>query len=86
MARGEAGPESDIDLLIEVDRARPGFFELFELKEGLEAPLGRCQPPFGPAEGMRRSANGQIVRRRKRALTRDARYHLERDPEDAHRG
>ena len=49
MARGEAGPRSDVDLLIATDpEARPGFFELFELKEELEALLGRSvQFAFG---------------------------------------
>jgi hypothetical protein len=49
MARGEAGPESDIDLLIETDpEARLGFFELFALKEELDARLGRpVQFAFG---------------------------------------
>ena len=49
MARGEAGPESDIDLLIETDPvARLGFFELFEMKEDLESRLGRpVQFAFG---------------------------------------
>jgi uncharacterized protein len=49
MARGEAGPASDIDLLIETDpAARLGFFELFELKEELESRLRRTvQFAFG---------------------------------------
>lgn len=42
MARGEAGPDSDVDLLIEVNPAADlGFAELFDLKEGLETQLGR---------------------------------------------
>ena len=42
MARGEARPESDVDLLIETDpEARLGYFELFDLGEELEALLGR---------------------------------------------
>jgi uncharacterized protein len=36
MARGEAGPESDIDLLIETESAaKLGLFELFDLREEL---------------------------------------------------
>jgi predicted nucleotidyltransferase len=42
MARGEAGPESDIDLLIEVDRAaRFGLSDLLDLQEELGDRLGR---------------------------------------------
>ena len=49
IARGEAGPESDIDLLIATDpQARLGYFELFELKEELETLLERpVQFAFG---------------------------------------
>ncbi len=40
--RGEAGPQSDVDLLIEVDPAsRFGLFALLDLKEDLQALLGR---------------------------------------------
>jgi predicted nucleotidyltransferase len=51
MARGEAGPKSDIDLLIEIDpEARVGFFDLFDLQEELETRLGRSvQFAFGSA-------------------------------------
>jgi uncharacterized protein len=51
LARGEAGPESDIDLLIETDPAnRPGFIELFDLREELAKLLGRpVQFAFGSA-------------------------------------
>jgi uncharacterized protein len=51
MARGEAGPKSDIDLLIETDpEARVGFFDLFDLQEELETRLGRSvQFAFGSA-------------------------------------
>ncbi len=41
-ARGEAGPGSDVDLLIEVDPGAPfGLFALLDLKEDLGALLGR---------------------------------------------
>ena len=51
MARGEAGPKSDIDLLIETDPAnRPGFIELFDLRQKLSKLLGRpVQFAFGSA-------------------------------------
>jgi hypothetical protein len=43
MARGEAGPESDVDLLIATDpAARLGYFELCDLQRELEAQL--CRP------------------------------------------
>ena len=43
VARGDAGPESDIDLLIEeLDRARHlTLFELVDLQDELQALLGR---------------------------------------------
>ncbi len=42
MARGEARPESDIDLLIETEFAtKVGLFDLFELREKLGQQLGR---------------------------------------------
>jgi predicted nucleotidyltransferase len=51
MARGEAGPRSDIDLLIETEpEARLSFFDLFDLREDLGAQLGRpVQFAFGSA-------------------------------------
>ena len=42
LARGEAGPASDIDLLIETDPgARFGLSEMLDLQEQLEGLLGR---------------------------------------------
>ena len=42
MARGDDGPESDVDLLIEVEAARPfGLFAFLDLKTDLAALLGR---------------------------------------------
>ena len=41
-ARGDLGPQSDVDLLIEVDPARPfGLFAFLDLKADLGALLGR---------------------------------------------
>jgi len=41
-ARGDLGPESDVDLLIEVDAARPfGLFAFLDLKNDLAGLLGR---------------------------------------------
>lgn len=39
-AKDEAGPESDVDLLVEFDRP-VGLFEFIEVKEYLEGLLGR---------------------------------------------
>jgi uncharacterized protein len=42
MARGEAGPRSDLDLLIEVDPDSPfSLFDLVDLQDDLHALLGR---------------------------------------------
>jgi predicted nucleotidyltransferase len=42
MARGEAGPNSDIDLLIETESAaKVGLFDLFDLREQLGRRLRR---------------------------------------------
>jgi predicted nucleotidyltransferase len=42
IARGEAGPKSDVDLLIETDpAARVGYFDLCDLQRELEAQLRR---------------------------------------------
>ena len=42
VARGEAGPDSDIDILVEFDlEAHVGLFKMVELKEFLEHVLGR---------------------------------------------
>jgi hypothetical protein len=40
VARGEAGPESDVDVLVEFT-GPTGFFEFMDLKDYLEALLGR---------------------------------------------
>lgn len=49
IARGEAEPQSDVDLLVETDpEARLGFFERFALQGELEKRLGRpVQFAFG---------------------------------------
>lgn len=42
MARGEVGPESDVDLLVEIDPARHfTLFDLVDLQDDLQALLGR---------------------------------------------
>lgn len=39
-ARGNAGPDSDIDILVEIDEAA-GLFEFIDLQQHLETLLGR---------------------------------------------
>jgi predicted nucleotidyltransferase len=53
LARGEAGPESDIDLLIEVDPSSAfSLFDIVDLQDDLTAHLGR-QTHFAFATTMR---------------------------------
>jgi predicted nucleotidyltransferase len=40
VARGEAGPDSDVDLLVEFDLPQD-YFSLFDLQERLSAAMGR---------------------------------------------
>ena len=41
VARGEAGPESDVDVVVDYDSAKlPGLFGFMELREHLEQVLG----------------------------------------------
>ena len=50
VARGEAGPESDIDILVEYQPdARPDLFEFIDLKEHLEGIVGRRVDLVTPA-------------------------------------
>ena len=42
MARGEAGPDSDIDLLITLSRPSPSLIALSRLKRELSTELGRA--------------------------------------------
>jgi len=41
VARGEARPDSDVDLLVEFDGSPVGLFDLVDVKEYLEQILGR---------------------------------------------
>lgn len=41
VARGEARPDSDVDLLVEFDGSPVGLFDLVELRAFLESVLGR---------------------------------------------
>ena len=53
VARGEAGPESDVDILVEFDpKAHVGLFKMVELKEFLEEILG-CPVDIVTLDGLR---------------------------------
>ena len=53
VARGEAGPESDVDLVVEFDpQAHVGLFKMVELKEFLEKVLG-CPVDVVTLDGLR---------------------------------
>ena len=68
VARGEAGPESDIDLVVELDRERQiGLFGLVALERRLSELLGRKVDLLPePVEKKRLQAN--IDRDRRRAF------------------
>jgi predicted nucleotidyltransferase len=62
-ARGEAGPKSDVDLIVVLER--PLGFAFFELKERLEAWLGRpvdLTTPDGLREDLRESVLRSAIR------------------------
>jgi hypothetical protein len=50
-SRGEAGPESDVDLLVEFDRP-VGYFGLFALQDYLESILG-CKVDLGTPNSLK---------------------------------
>ena len=53
LARDEAGPESDVDLIVEFDpAAHVGLFRYFDVKDYLEAILG-CQVDLVPRSGLK---------------------------------
>jgi predicted nucleotidyltransferase len=68
VARGEAGPDSDIDLAVELDRdAKIGLFELAGLVQRISELLKwKAELLPGPVEKIRLRAN--IERDRKRAF------------------
>jgi len=51
VARGEAGPGSDVDILVEFDRP-VGYFGLFALQDHLEALLG-CKVDLGTPNSLK---------------------------------
>ena len=53
VARDEAGPDSDVDLLVEFDpAAHVGLFRFFEVKDYLESVLG-CGVDLVPRNGLK---------------------------------
>ena len=62
IARDKAGPESDVDILVEFDPlARVGLFKMVELKEFLEEILG-CSVDLVTLDGLRPWMREQIQR------------------------
>ncbi len=64
VARNEAGPASDVDLLVEFDRA-VGYFGFFALQDHLESLLG-CKVDLGTSRSLkpriRERVMGECVR------------------------
>jgi predicted nucleotidyltransferase len=59
VARDEAGPESDIDLLVEFERSI-GLFGFVELQQCLEDLLG-CRVDLVTSEGLKRQLRARIL-------------------------
>ncbi len=60
VARGEAGPSSDVDLLVEFS-VPVGFFHFVRLQQYLEGLLGRRVDLTTP-EGLRQSMRDQVLK------------------------
>lgn len=65
VARDEAGPTSDVDILIEVNRPF-SYFKLLELEEYLEHILGRSVDLFTP-DSLRKEIRAEVMREAVRA-------------------
>jgi uncharacterized protein len=59
VARGEARPDSDIDLLVEFDRP-VGLFGLIALQQRLEELLG-CPVDLGTADSLKKHVRSQVM-------------------------
>jgi predicted nucleotidyltransferase len=59
VARNEAGPGSDIDLLVEFNRP-VGYFGLFELQDFLESLLG-CKVDLGTRESLKPRIRDSVI-------------------------
>ncbi|GIX27868.1 nucleotidyltransferase family protein [Pelomicrobium sp. G1] len=61
VARDEAGPESDVDILVEFSPdARVGLFGLIELQQRLEELLG-CKVDVGTPQGLRPRIRDRVL-------------------------
>lgn len=60
VARDEAGPESDVDLLVEFDDRPVGLFEFVDLKNRLEELLGR-PVDLATKDGLKRQLRDRIL-------------------------
>jgi len=65
VARGEAGPASDVDLLVELNR-RMGLFGFFAIQERLEEVLG-CRVDLVMADGMKQQVRQRVLQEAVRA-------------------
>ena len=65
VARDEAKPESDVDVLVEVNRPF-GYFQLFELEEYLVRILGRTVDLFTP-DSLRKEIRAEVMKEAVRA-------------------
>ncbi len=59
VARDEAGPESDVDLLVEFDRP-VGYFHVFDVQDRLEALLG-CKVDLVTRGGLRPEIRDEVL-------------------------
>ncbi|HLH26920.1 MAG TPA: nucleotidyltransferase family protein [Chloroflexota bacterium] len=73
VARDEAGPESDVDILVEFDRAI-GLFGFVRLKDYLEQVLG-CPVDLVTPDALRPQMRDRVLQEAVRAVTRLATAH-----------
>ncbi len=60
VARDEAGPESDVDLLVEFDDRPVGLFEFVDLQHYLEELLG-CKVDLGTFRSLKQRARERVL-------------------------
>lgn len=60
VARNEAGPESDVDVLVEFDDRPIGLFELVDLQHYLEELLG-CEVDVGTFRSLKRRLRERVL-------------------------
>lgn len=66
VARDEAGPESDVDVLVELGRQPMGYFEFFRLQDRLAAILG-AEVDLGTPDTLRSRIRDSVLREAIRA-------------------